>query len=138
MALQVARERARSVDDNLRRFEGLIASVPRSAAASAPIEERVALLVQRLRKAEPETRVVIQTLGTEGGSGDRRPGAALLQPLPGLPGAGAASITVEGSYLTRAGLESFLGAGIGAGAALTSLTVQDRRFHSGFRLYGRL
>ena len=104
-----------------------------------PIEERLALLVLRLRAAEPVTRVTIQTFSPEGSNaGDRRPAAALLQPLAGLPGAGSIALRVEGSYLTRFGLEAFLAAGRSAGASIATLTVNDRRFRADFQLYGRI
>ena len=138
-ALEMARERCRSVDDEIARLKRLVGSIPRPDSPSAPIEERLAHLVVWLRKAEPVTRVTIQTLALEGAaSSDRHAAHAMLQPLALFPEAGAVDLTVDGSYLTRAGFEDFLAAGRDAGASLTALNVLDRRFQATFRLYGRL
>lgn len=138
-ALEKARERSRSLDDEIARLKRLVGSVPRPDSASAPIEERLAHLVVWLRKAEPMTRVSIQTLALEGGaSSDRHAANAMLQPLAGFPEAGAVGLTVDGTYLTRAAFEEFLAAGRDAGASLTALNVLERRFQATFRLYGRL
>lgn len=138
-SLLVARERARTLDGELKRLERLVASVPQPDRSAAPAHERVALLVGSLRKAEPRTRVAIQNITLEGGGGaDRRDAGALLQPIASFPGAGSTALSVEGSYLTRYGLEGFLAAGRDAGASLAALSVQERRFQATFRLYGRL
>lgn len=137
--LQEARARSLSLDHELARLSRLVASVPQADGAAAPMHERLALLVQALRKSEPETRVVIQTLAPEGASSaDTRAVATLMQPLPAFPEAGSVGVMVEGSYLTRSGLEQFLAAGRSTGASLHALSVQERRFQAGFKLYGRL
>lgn len=139
-SLQALRERSQSLESELGRLKRLAALIahadPRLAAAS--LHERLALLIARLRAAEPLTRVTLQTLSAESGSvSERRAVTSLVQPLPGLPGAGALGIRVEGSYLTRTGLEDFLATGRGVDAALTSLSVQEHRFQASFKLYGR-
>src|SRR5260221_8232718 len=136
--LQAARQHSMSADGELAKFKRLIAAVPQPDSASGPIQEHLALLLLRLRKAESVTRVTIQNLAAEGRPAEKREAAGLLQPIASFPGAGSISVAVEGSYLTRSGLEEFLATGRGAGASLTALAIQDRRFQAGFRLYGRL
>ena len=138
ISLQEARGRAQTLDGEFERLERLVASVPQPDRAASPAHERVALLVGSLRKAEPGTRVLIQNMALEGASAEPREAAALLQPLASFPGAGSTAVAVEGSYLTRNGLESFLAAGRDAGASLAALSVQERRFQATFRIYGRL
>lgn len=137
--LQAAQAKLSGLDSELAGMKRLIASVPNvDSAKSPPIHERLATLVQNLRKSEPETRVALQTIGPEGGGTDRRPVQQLVQPLPGLPEAGSATLIVEGTYLTRSGLEEFIASGRRAGASLTSLSVNERRFRAGLTLYGRI
>ena len=133
-----ARARSLSLENELARLSRLVASVPQADGAAAPMHERLAVLVQTLRKSEPETRVVIQVLASDGAnSADKRAVTTLMQPLPAFPEAGSLGVVVEGSYLTRSGLEAFLAAGRSAGASLHSIAVQERRFQAGFKLYGR-
>lgn len=136
--LREARARSLSLDHELARLSRLVASVPQADGAAAPMHERLAVLVQTLRKSEPETRVVIQTLAPEGASSaDTRAATTLMQPLPAFPEAGSVAVMVDGSYLTRSGLEEFLAAGRSVGASLHALSVHERRFQAGFKLYGR-
>jgi hypothetical protein len=136
-ALHAARARLQSADLELDRLRRLVAAVPRTDDVTVPTHERVALLVQRLRSSEPVTRVTVQTMAVEGAPADKRAASLLMQPLPRLPGAGALGIAVDGTYVTRSGLEEFLRLGGTAGAAITTLSVQDLRFKAVFRIYGR-
>lgn len=135
--LQASRERARSADDEVARLKRIVGAMADAGEPSETMHERLALLARRLRATQARTRVSIKTVVAEGSAGDSRSEAAIARPLARIHGAIAMGVVVEGTYSTLDGLEEFLNARSAAGAALVSLTVRDRRFQAGFRIYGR-
>lgn len=111
-----------------------------SADQKRPVQERIAALVSNLRAAEAPTRTRVTRLQagpTATNAGDRAV-ATLAEPLPSLPGAAVININVDGNYLSLSQLTEYLSVARNAGAAISSLSINDMQFKATFSIYARV